>query len=162
MKYNKLGYFALLLIILSGCKIKHQISKESFGGTFGSDAPTHMKLSVPYEMQKHATAVLTDSLPIAKEEGLSIHIKGPVKSRFKDFNRVKKLLPVNADFSYNAPIKKYKSNSNDSSGAGMALIGLMLLLFLLLRKVIGLSAGWSWGIVIFILFIILLFIVGSD
>lgn len=162
MKYNKLGYFYILILMLSSCKIKNQISKQSFGGTFGSSALSVSKHSDSIDDHLDSIAIFRDNLPTAGGEGLSVAREQTVKRWRQSLILRAKTLPLISEVHANVPNAQLKSKSSNSGGGGVALIGIMLLLFVLLRKVIGLSAGWSWGIVFFILFCALLLIWGVN
>lgn len=163
-KINGLAFFVLCSQIFFSCRTQHPVN-PGFGGAF--QTITQVKPSGAAANRQEATDSVTQiSSPVAVKKPTEIHpakqahagamVSGS-KLKSKANAVLQKLKP-------NRTIKSQWQNAKSGGsggGGGMALIAVGLLLFLLLRKVIGLSAGWSWGIVILIVFIILMFIVAS-
>lgn len=160
MKFNLIHLVWLPVVWLS-CKTNSHPTAP-FGGGFGPHLERVQKSSLNMLTDE---AVKIDTIMAPVEAAFSRQNKPKYKAHISIINSLKR----NSNFAKNTlalkDIKKIKErikNSNSSGGSGgFVLIVVLLLLYVLLKK-IGLSSGWSWGIVFLILFIALLFIMAAD
>lgn len=155
----KLHLSLIVAILLWGCG-SHKHAQTSFGGRFApateiaAQPKMDSSIKIPTEtyagngfVETNADIVETQKVPFGK-------------SILKQYQAYKKLTFKEKIAETAKAVKHLKSapNKTQSSGGGggVALIAVLLLLFLLFRKVLGLSAGWSWGLVIFLLAVILI------
>lgn len=161
-KYMKIKpiHLVLLPVLWLSCKT---ISRPatSFGGGFGPSEVQVQKSNSGYAIE----TIQNDSFTHSNIAVFCHQDKPKISSHISLKNSIKnnyKSIPNKIAVKDIKRIKNSINNSNSGSGGGgFVLIILLLLLYVLLKK-IGLSSGWSWGIVFLVLFIALLFIMAAD